>query len=205
MKIDLFFLVVIILSILHILLIEWKSKIILLLILTTSMLTEIFAIFNANFSINIHLLYSLSFIIHQSLWIFLLSKICLKLNVNLIPVCIYILFCVLNFFFIEKTDLNYLNFVIGAFIYLILFIIDSSKQLRLENLDYFIDTNYLLITTPVIFFIGFSFIFSFRNSTLKDIMIFEKMDLYGCISLFVNIIYYSLINLYIYRQRKLNG
>lgn len=87
--------------------------------------------------------------------------------------------------------------------YICLFLYYSYQQLNQENLSYFTKNEYLLLFVPVIFFFGFSFMFGFRNSEVRDAIIYSDIDLYTFIGYFVNLIYYSLANLYIYRERKL--
>lgn len=57
--------------------------------------------------------------------------------------------------------------------------------------------------SPVLFFIGFSLLFGFNNKNIHKIMILNRFKLYDFISYFVNITYYSLLNVYIYREKKL--
>ncbi len=182
-----------------------KLNLCLFLIILTSVFTEFFSIFLVLRDQNFNIIYSLSFIIHQGLWLYLIcSGINFKSNKYFV-LNLFLLFAFLNLLFFEKTNLNYLTFVIGSLIYILLFAIESYNQLKNENLDYFKTNKYLLIFIPILFFFGFSFMFSFKNSSIKDVIILYNTDLYTCISYFVNIIYYCLINLYIYRESKLKN
>ncbi|MEO7173972.1 hypothetical protein [Flavobacterium sp.] len=102
---------------------------------------------------------------------------------------------------IIKVD-SPLLFIVGALFYLIFFLFLSFKQLRNENLAFFTNNNFILLFSPILFFIGFSFVFAFKNRNLNETILWEDISLYNLISYFINIIYYSLINLYIYKERS---
>ncbi len=121
-----------------------------------------------------------------------------------ISIIIFLSFSLGNFLFIEGSKLNYLTFILGALIYLMLFIFESFSQLKNENLSFFKSTTYFLLFAPVLFFLGFSFLFGFRNFDLRNTIVFGKTDLYTFICYFVNLVYYTFINSYIYKERKLN-
>ena len=182
-----------------------KSKFdkIVLIILLISFLLEFLSIALLNFNKNIVTLYCLGFLVHNSLWIYILTFN--KKLFNKIILISFILFGLANFFFLEKNGINYITFIIGALLYVILFILECFKNLINENLDFFKNNEFILLIAPVLFFIGFSFIFGFRNSNIRFIKLFGKYELYQSISTFVNIIYYTLINIYIYKERKLNA
>ncbi|MBS7785778.1 hypothetical protein KIH23_00585 [Flavobacterium sp. CYK-55] len=114
----------------------------------------------------------------------------------------FITFGIVNLFFIEKTGLNNLTFIVGALIYISLFLYFSYHQLNQENLSYFTKNEYLLLFIPIIFFFGYSFMFGFRNSDIIHVIIYKNIDLYIFVGYFGNIVYYSLANLYIYKERK---
>lgn len=148
-------------------------------------------------------LYSISFIIYLSIWLVIITQVDELMSLRKIILSGFITFGFANLFFIEQSNLNHLTFIIGALIYISLFLYFSYHQLNRENLSYFTQNEYLLLFTPVIFFFGFSFMFGFRNLEISNAIIYQNISLYTFIGYFVNLIYYSLANLYIYRERKL--
>jgi hypothetical protein len=176
----------------------------LLLILFISSLTEISAFILLKNNKDLNYLYSFFFIIHNGLWLLLIGKVLNRKIINTATILFWV-FGILNILFFEGSNLNYMTFVIGSLLYISIFAIESYHQLKTENLNYFLTNTYFLLFVPILFFFGFSFIFSFRNLAVKDSLIFRETDLYNCISHFVNITYYSLINFYIYREYQLKN
>lgn len=178
---------------------------VLFLIITVCAFTEILSVFLLYYKKDITLLYSISFIIHHLLWIFLLSKSVFNKNARGVIIGAFLLFGIFNLLFWEGTDeLNYFTFIVGALIYISIFTYQSFCQLKYENFDFFFDNRYLMQFSPIVFFFGLSFAFAFRYKPLLSIKLIWNMELYYLIGYFVNIIYYSLINLYIYHENKLN-
>lgn len=153
---------------------------------------------------SISTVYSVYIIIHDYLWLnFLLKNTILKkTRAGLLSV--FLSLSVINLFYIEGlVNFNYYTFVLGAFLYITIFIIESFYQLKKENFSFFLSNDYLLLFAPVLFFFGFSFAFAFKDKLLLYKIIIWNVELYYFIGYFVNIIYYTLINIYIYRERKL--
>lgn len=184
---------------------NFRNKIhcLLLAILTISFLTESLSIFFLACHLNLKILYSISFIFHHLAWIWLLST-CTELKFRNTPGAVFICFSILNLLFMERAQLNHMTFIFGALLYISVFTYQSYCWLRTEQLSYFTSNTYLLLFAPVLFFFGFSFTFGFGESHgLKNTLIYGQTMLYDFISCFVNLIYYLLINLYIYfEQRK---
>jgi hypothetical protein len=152
----------------------------------------------------IGLFVSISIIIHHGLWIWMLAKNAAQKNAAFLLLGCFLLFGLINISFFEGTkEFNGYTFVFGAFIYIIIFIYESFCKLRLENFDFFTSNTFILLTAPVLFFFGYSFMFAFNNKNVTSYLLFGQLKLYTFISYFVNIVYYSLINLYIYREKKL--
>ena len=150
------------------------------------------------------LLYSISAIIHNGLWLILLYSLTTVSKLFEYLIVMYFCFAVVNLFMFEGLDqFNNFTFVTGAFLYLIFFIIISFRQLKIENFTFFYSINYLLLFAPVFFFLGLSFYFGFRNSDLGDIEIIGDMSLYKVIIYFVNIIYYASLILFILLENKI--
>lgn len=181
-----------------------KANRLLFLILFVNLLTEILTTF-IHYQEKPRLLFTISIFLHNSLWLFLLSRSTRKFSFFLPLFCCYLLFSILNLFFIEGFyQFNANTFIIGAFLYLVLFIYASFYELKKENFDFFMTNQYLLLFSPVLFFFGLSFVFGFKSKILGETNIFGSVNLYEFIISFVNIIYYTLVNIYIYREKKLN-
>ncbi len=134
------------------------------------------------------------------LWCFILFKKKTKFN-NIIIFC-YILFSIINLFYIESWKIfNFNVFIVGALIYVISFLKICYFNLSKENFAFFQSNYFMLIFSPVLFFLGMSLMFSFRNKPLLSTNVFG-IQLYTLVNYTVNIIYYALINLYIYKERK---
>lgn len=117
--------------------------------------------------------------------------------------CLFSLFSVVNFIIIEIADeYNYYTFVLGALLYVSLFIYESYKQLKEENLIYFLSNNYLLLFAPVYFFFGMGLLLGFKPLGVTKMLLFGQVTLYVFIVNIVCIAYYSLINIYIYRENN---
>jgi hypothetical protein len=141
-------------------------------------------------------------VVHHSLWLLLLGHI-LRYGRSMTLIAVgFIVFALANVLFLEGTShFNYYTFVVGAFIYLMIFLYESSAQLRRENFDFFLCGSYLLIFAPVIFLFGFSLVFGFRSRQISSAMI-HGVKVFDIVSYFSNIVYYTMLNIYIHRQKK---
>ena len=135
--------------------------------------------------------------------------ILIKLNINSAfykyQLILFFTISLVTYFYIPLNKFNRYVFVFGSLLYLLSYLYDSIYNLRKENLDYFRLNNFILISSPVLFFLGMSFLFGFKNKSLNDQIVFFGLKLFDLIMVFVNIIYYTLINIYIYKERKLNA
>jgi len=147
------------------------------------------------------LLFTVDTIIHNSLWLFLMHKLsALKMKLLIV---FYLLFSIYNLFFIEgRSQFNYYTFIIGAFLYLAVYIFYSFYKLQKEEFEYFFSNIFLLLSAPILLFCGLSFIFGFKSKVLSATIIFGDMNLYGLIGTFINLIYYALLNIYILREKR---
>lgn len=146
---------------------------------------------------------SLSVIFHHSLWLLLLiTSISSPHYLKYIVVCFF-LFGIYNLYFLEgPVKFNYLTFIVGALLYIIIFIYQSFVELKHENFPFFQSNTYLLLFAPILFFFGMSFMFGFRSHEITSVIIFADIKLYKVINQFVNCIYYLLIICYIYTEKK---
>ncbi len=113
----------------------------------------------------------------------------------------YLIFCIVNLEFLE-IGLNYNLLIVGALLYLVLFVVESFVQLNNENLSFFQSNKYLLLFCPVMFFLGLNFILAFKSSSISTTKIFWNVTLYQLINYPVNIIYYTLMNAYMFTEKR---
>jgi hypothetical protein len=184
---------------------QWKNKIhrYVLCILTVFVLNEAVSTLQAAYATNFKTHFTITTVIHCTLWFLILKdSVHFPRIVNGVLIA-FITFCFCDLLFIEGWVLfNCYSFVLGAFMYLILFLFESFYQLKQENFPYFFSNQFLLLMSPVLFFIGLTFMLAFKSHGIISVVIFGKVDLYRIIITVVNIVYYSLLNIYIYREKK---
>lgn len=161
--------------------------------------TEFICIFLNMNDYSVGLLYNISIIIQFVLWLLILSIVFDKGKTRYVLLFLMLaLFSLLDKF----IDFNSNNFIIGSFIYLIIYIYENIKLVKNEDLSFFQTNDYLLINLPVVFFLGRSFLFAFDSHALSTATIIGGLTLHNGITYFVNAVYYILINIYIYKERK---
>lgn len=138
-------------------------------------------------------------------WFLILIKLNIKSAFYKYQLILFFTISLVTYFYIPLNKFNRYVFVFGSLLYLMSYLFDSINNLRKENLDYFRLNNFILISSPVLFFLGMSFLFGFKNKSLNDQIVIFGLKLFDVIMIFVNIIYYTLINIYIYKERKLNA
>jgi hypothetical protein len=140
---------------------------------------------------------------HNLLWILLLQKQSLNPKLSTSIIWGFLFFnCFSLFYSSIFKEFNFNAFILGALIYTTLFVFESYSNLKKENLSFFISNNYILLFAPILFFLGMSFMLGFRSKSVTGTVLFGEVKLYTFVNYFVNIIYYSLINIYIYKERK---
>ena len=171
-------------------------------ILLFSLLNEIVTIIMIVNRIDYSSLYSFSAIIHNTLWLLLLRNVIQSKILSLFT-GVYIVFAIINLYVLEGMgNFNNYTFVSGGFLYVLFFTIESFRQLKNENLDFFMSNDFLLLFSPILFFLGLSFYFGFENSALGDVKIIGDVQLYGFIIYIVNIVYYLSIILFITFEKR---
>ncbi len=184
---------------------NWKQQThkYVILILSVFMLNETICFLCNVYLLTFKINFTITTFIHALLWLLILKKSVRfpKVMTGLLIVFVTFSFC--DLFFIEGWKLfNCYSFILGAFMYLIVFLIESFYQLKQENFPFFFSNQFLLLMTPVLFFIGLTFMVSFKSHEVISTVFFGKIELYKTIIIFVNIVYYTLLNLYIYREKK---
>ena len=183
-----------------------KDHRLLLYILIIAVLTEIISLILLGFNKPLNLSYNISFLLNDILWIYLLTYNFLSKKAVIGLIMAFFTIGVLNLLFYEGyNELNNYTFIAGAFIYIIFFVIKSFRELKKDNLHFFSSNRYILLFAPILFFLGLSFVLGFKSKALRSTIVFNDIKLYDLIVNFVNIIYYTLINVYIYKENKLKN
>lgn len=178
------------------------SNKIIMIILINYFITELASIYLNYKNIPIGLLFNISILVQFSMWILLLLTVFKKQK----KIFIYLYLCLsMVSLWNHFNDFNNVNFIIGTAIYASIYISESFKLLQNENLAFFQTNLFLLISSPLIFFFGLSLMFAFNTHELSTYDVFFDIKLYTFISYFVNIVYYSLINYYIFKQKKIKN
>jgi len=153
--------------------------------------------------LNLKINLTITTFIHAIIWLLILKKSVRAPQIVNALLIIFITFSFCDLFFIEGWEkFNCYSFILGAFMYLILFLVESFYQLKQEHFEFFFSNQFILLMSPVLFFIGLTFMFGFRSHGVITIVFFGTLDLYRIIIIIVNIVYYSLLNIYIYREKK---
>lgn len=148
---------------------------------------------------------SVSIIFHDSIWLLLLHQNSSHRKSVIFGIIIFILAAIANFLLAGSgSRFSYYTFVIGAFIYTVLFLVENFNQLKDENVNYFLSNNYLLLFAPIQFFLGLSLLFGFDSKEITSYRVVGEIKLYDFVIYFVNISYYSLINIYIVREKQIS-
>ncbi|WP_405369420.1 hypothetical protein [Nonlabens sp. Asnod2-A12] len=146
-------------------------------------------------------LYNQYVIIHQLLWLLLIVTL---LYINKKEFLIPIAFALLQLLFVYITlpsDLHVYCFLVSFVIYLGYYLYKHYKKLSSENLSYFSNSTFILLSAPLIYFFSLAFIFGFRESEIREVEFFgfyfeEILSRTG------SFIFYILIIVYIFKLRK---
>ena len=149
---------------------------------------------------------NLYILFHNFTWFYIIRK---KKDILLFKDFYFFLLVIISLLTFINTSIfnefNYYNFIFGALAYTFIFIIESYKNLKNSSLIFFTSNNFILLFAPILFFLGMSFLLGFKSKSINSILVFGDLTFYMLINYSVNIIYYTLINIYIYKERKLNA
>lgn len=158
----------------------------------------------------IFLCYSIALRLSSNLYLFIINFLWLRLIAKYYKKeLLFFTFGVLTIISYSLVDFNItgvfnkLFFVLTALLYVILFLLLCFKKLHQENIDFFQSSNFIILFAPVLFFLGMSLLWGFQNSQLNSYILFADFTLYNFINLIANLVYYTLINIYIFKMRKL--
>lgn len=144
---------------------------------------------------------SVCFILSQSAWIYIFKK---AVNHGLFSsyiISLFVGFGILDLLYLEAGSFNSYTFVCGALLYVGFFIYESYTQLNKENLDFFKTKEYILLFGPILYFLVFSVIFSFKSKPLNMYLI-GNIELYDILCSFINWILYGCVLFYVYKDHK---
>lgn len=175
----------------------------LLVILVNFVLTEIALIYANVFDVSVAWIYAPSIFVHNIFWFLILKVIFKKQRKFIYLILGYVFFSLFNVVLNGFEEFDILSFIIGAALYMYLFISEYIKQLNNESFAFFDTNESLLLFTPILFFIGVSMIESFGSVTLSDTKIIGNINLYDVAVNFPNFIFYSIINIYFFKEKQL--
>lgn len=194
----------ILLSLAHLFLRMYRGQcrnIILMLILLTCFFTEAILIWCKVQNVDNGIFTTLSIVVHDTLWFCLLTRY-FGLRYLWMLLSLFFVTAFLNLFSVEGlVHFNYMTFVAGALIYVVVFIRESIDRLKNEALSFMVSNNYLLLCAPLLFFLSLSLLFGFKSKTLTTLPVIGSVILYQIVIYFVNLIYYSIINIHLYQTK----
>jgi hypothetical protein len=115
----------------------------------------------------------------------------------------FIVFNIISYCYINICmEFNCDAFVFGALSYITAFIIENYFRLEKEELAFFQSNNFLFLSAPILFFLGMSFLFCFKSHTINSIKVYRNVSLFTFTTYFVNTIFYGILLLYIYKEKK---
>lgn len=176
---------------------HWPLKSILFVAALNSILTNVFI----KYELPYYILSNIYVILHAGLWFYIIKeylskKQALALGITWTGLTLYY---VITINILDKFYNRY--FALTSILYIILFFLLCIKRLKNEDLDFFNSNTFKLIAAPVIYFLGLSFMFGFDAKIFSEITI-ANIGIYELINFIVNVIYYTLLNYYIYKSVK---
>lgn len=178
-----------------------KNHLVVLAILLVCTLTEAINIIIQWLDFIYPLHYPISILVHNSLWLFLLSRNSKARKAGTAALFLgIVVFFIDNNYILKTGHFCYYTFIAGALSYVLLFVLECIRKLDQEDILFFTADTFLLLCAPLLFFINLGLMFSFNSYTVTNKHIFG-MELYGLLNCFVNLSYYLIIILYVYRQK----
>lgn len=146
---------------------------------------------------------AISMCLHNSLWLALLLYVLQFPKKTFWLIGVYLSYGLLRIATHKFTEgFPYDVFYSSAVVYLAIFLVVSFQRLRREELAFFQTNAFVLILVPLLFFLGFSFLFSFESNSITRVVVIGTYNLYQVVALLVNIVYYGVLNYYFYKERK---
>lgn len=181
-----------------------KAAIYLFAILLSNFVAEVLSILFQLADKPIAGLMSITSFTHNSIWLLFLINAVKPRHIYKFLFAGFVVFAMVNFSFFEGLNtFNSKTFILGALLYLVIFIYESFYELQQEAFSFFLSNRFVLLCAPLLFFIGLSFVLGFKDRKLGNTILFGHIYLYQFIAYFVNVIYYSVVIAYIYREKKI--
>lgn len=179
-----------------------KIDALLFLVLAVNLFNEVLSGLLRHYQIKLATSSNVYILLHATIWLLLLAHVAHPLLKKRFSFFAYGYFIMaLVFLLTDVTVFQIVPLIVGALLYVALFIYDCSLRMQREELGYFSSDRYLLVTAPLLFFIGLGILFGFKNKQLHQTH-FAGIQLFHIISYFTNAIYYILINVYIYKHSR---
>lgn len=172
-------------------------------ILLVDVIIEFFSALMLALNLNYVPIYNIGFYLHNVLWLALLIKVMEWKKWGYYVLIFYAVFAVSDSCFSPISLLNVKGFIFGGMLYILLFILAIYSKLKSEDFLFFYKNQFIIISVPIMFFFGLCITLAF-DSQVRKIVIYKEYSLYDLINNFVNIIYYSLLLIYIKKERKFN-
>ena len=146
---------------------------------------------------------TLSVVISTILWLLILHMIFIAKKMIIATIVVFSLFALINILFMEgPLQFNYYTLILGAFLYILFFVFESFNQLKRDNFYFFQSNKYILIISPILFFLGLSLLFFFKSYSLTSNNLMENVKLFTYFNIVVNVIFYSSLNYYILKEKR---
>ncbi len=146
---------------------------------------------------------SISLIVISIFWFLILYMIFDTKKLIIAIIIVFSLFAVANLLFLEGTiQFNYYTLVLGSFLYLLLFVYECFRQIKKDNYYFFKSNKYILILSPIIFFIGVGLYFFLNTNSLTFSNIIENLKMLVYFNIIINVIFYLFLNYYILKEKN---
>jgi hypothetical protein len=166
-------------------------------------ITNLAAMFNIQLSTN-YAVYNTSVFWIFPIWFYYISLINLiEKSTAIKAIIFFILVAFANIFFIAKPNTFVsANFILGTVIFLLLSLRGVLNAIQTDDFDKIDKKTGVLLIAIITYFTCFSLLFAFFNAGLNKIKLPGNISLYRIITVYTNIIHYSLIIYYCFLNRN---
>ena len=136
------------------------------------------------------------------LWFLILHMIFETKRLLILSIVIFSLFALYNLLFVEGVhNFNYYTLIFGAFLYILFFVFECFFQLKKDNFYFFQSNKYILILSPVIFFMGLLVLFIVKSLALSSSAFRGDIMILPFVQVNVYLAFYLSLNYYILKER----
>lgn len=96
-------------------------------------------------------------------------------------------------------------FIYTSFLYILLYGLILFKKLKREELFFFTSKKFILISSPIIFFLGKCLVFAFKSRVFSNTLVFGDITAWRLIDSIANILFYGILLIYILKSRRLKN